>query len=142
MPWHEVYFAVTWTKFKISRQVSDRFMFSFGSWNMLETLLGNMEFLSLQALNRFTYKTSISRTQTRWFTKLGFAFTFSVNDRHCVLYQDSLSQEWRVFDDKSLKGLVKSPKIFVNGAFFAIGETSPMTVCRFSHLAPGSKIRV
>ena len=44
----------------------NRFLYSFGAWTWLAELLGQVEFLQIQALNRYTYLTCVSRVQTRW----------------------------------------------------------------------------
>ena len=51
-----------------------RFIVSFGAWNELLELLGHLEFLLLQALNRYAYKTGIRRCMVSW--KLGGSLFF------------------------------------------------------------------
>ena len=44
------------------QDASRRLMVCFGAWNMLAALLGAKEFLRLQALCRYAYNISISRS--------------------------------------------------------------------------------
>lgn len=45
----------------ISKEVAERFKTSYGGWTHLAEMLEMVEFLKLQALNRYAYGTSISR---------------------------------------------------------------------------------
>ena len=38
-----------------------RFRYSYGAWSVLAMMLGPLEFVQMQALCQYTYKTSISR---------------------------------------------------------------------------------
>ena len=48
-----------------SPEVTNRLMFSLGYWTFLAMMLPPKDFLKLQALNRYAYRTSVARVQTR-----------------------------------------------------------------------------
>ena len=55
---------------------SQKFMMTFGAWNMLAAFLGAKDFLRLQAINRYAYHTSISRSQPEiWIKMAPWIFT-------------------------------------------------------------------
>ena len=50
----------------ISGEFTERFMVSFGSWNEMANMLGQLEFSKLQALSRQAYSTYVPRAHIKF----------------------------------------------------------------------------
>ena len=48
------------------REASKRLLASYGTWTMMASMFLPIDFLRLQALNKYAYSVVISRVQTRW----------------------------------------------------------------------------
>ena len=64
-PWHELYRFLTRREFRPARAIWPQLKVCYGAFTTLASMLDPIEFLRLQALDCFLYKTAISRVQTR-----------------------------------------------------------------------------
>ena len=102
-------------------EVSERFLYSFGAWTWLAKMLGAVEFLQLQALNRYTYSISISRVQTIWLLPEKPLYALG----HFPLYKESYLF---LHDDQSqhdnwLLANAKKLDFFSTKSCIAVGQT-------------------
>ena len=115
---------------RVSRHVSERFLVSFGSWNTISSILGQLEFFRLQALCKYMYQTCISRSQPRLqiFTSDFFAMTcgFLADFQNSIILckKGQREEKWTLFRDDRIN-LWSKQTIFVRNNLFVFGRDGP-----------------
>ena len=104
--------------------VSGRFLMSYGGFTVLASLLEPIEFLKLQGLDKFAYRTSISRVQLRVRLQSPLiAFLYTHGRRTDTLFvqnQEKLQKRIQSFTLKDSTKLRNATPIVVGRTLFAI----------------------
>ena len=114
-----------------------RFMRSYGSWNEIRLLVDPLEFLKLQALNRYNYSTGVPRVQIKWLlsnTNYFFAIPFFISSDTLYRYNDLLNRCARLTDD--FLNFKDSQVVQLKSDLLAFRSQGPViTVTKFSKLS-------
>lgn len=117
----------------VSKELSNRFIRSFGVWNQLCEMLWPQNFLSLQALNRFAYLVGISRVQTKYALQFKALVVHDYDFRqHLIIIDGKKEQGWRcvIKDGLNLDNTVT----FVHGHSLVSISKENLAVHRYRNL--------
>ena len=125
---------------KPRQEITDRLVFSFGLWTELALLSEPIEFLWLQSLNRYAYKTSISRAQMKFKLTRPICYLSQTYERRYLMfgiYPGSDQGNWAKVSPLSFD--IKNDKVFLDSIMVGISlvvfqNEKPVTVRRYSNL--------